>query len=216
MSAAISADSAPVDWRSYRAPSVPPLLQSAVETFVKEGYHGSSMRTLASRVGLSVPGIYHHYDSKQAILVAIMRFAMRELHDRSMAALAEAGDAVEEKARLHIECLVLFHANRRDLAFIAESEIRSLETEARRNHIAARDRQQRILEEIVEEGVQRGRFSVASVRETTRALITMCTGVAKWFKNSGPLTAEEIAAQYVVIAFRALGVPELKALVSFE
>ena len=192
-------------WRDFAEPTVPPLLLSAVETFVEEGYHGTTMRTLAARAGLSVPGLYHHYNSKQSIMVEIMERAMDDLRWRSLSALAEAGDSVEEQLRLHIECLVMFHANRGQLAFLAASEIRSLQPETRARHIAARDRQQRILQAIVDQGVEDGLFSVISARETCRALVTMCTGVAQWFHRHGPLTAEDIAAQYVVIALRALG-----------
>lgn len=66
------------DWRDFAQPTVAPLLQSAVETFVDDGFHGATMRTLAARAGLSVPGLYHHYVSKQAIIVEIMERAMSD------------------------------------------------------------------------------------------------------------------------------------------
>ncbi|MFD6365008.1 hypothetical protein ACFWFX_34990 [Streptomyces roseolus] len=62
----------------------------------------------------------------------------------STAALEEAGDDVQRRLDMLVECLVLFHAHRRDLAFIAYSEIRSLTGEARGTSIGARDRRQRL------------------------------------------------------------------------
>jgi len=107
--------------------------------------------------------------------------------------------------RLHIECLVLFHAYRGDLAFIAASEIRALEPEARARHIGLRDRQQRILDGIVEEGVGSGLFRAESPRDTSRALVTMCTGVAQWYRLGGQLSPADLAEDYVLLAQRALG-----------
>ncbi len=192
-------------WREYGTPAVPPLLQSALGCFVEHGYHGTTMRMLASAAGLSVPGLYHHYDSKQAIIVELMQRAMADLHERSMGAMAEAGDSAEAKLRLHVECLVLFHAHRGELAFLAANEIRSLEPEARKRHIAARDTQQRILDEIVEEGVGKGLLTTEYPRDASRAIVTMCTGVAQWYRLGGPLSPEELAARYVVLSRGALG-----------
>lgn len=203
------AASAPRDWRNYEEPTLPPLLQPALDCFVEHGYHGTTIRTLAARVGLSVPGLYHYYPSKHAILVAIMQRAMEDLFARSQAALAEAGDSVMEQLRLHIECLVLFHAHRSALAFIAASEIRSLEGDAHRAHITARDRQQRILDGIVNRGVAARFFATEFPQETSRAIVTMCTGVSQWYKKEGELTPEELAERYVVIALATLGVNTL-------
>lgn len=71
--------------------------------------------------------------------------AMSDLWIRSQLAISEAGTTVPRQFDLLVECLVLFHARRRELAFIAYSEIRSLNGTARTEHIAARDRQQRLM-----------------------------------------------------------------------
>ena len=54
------------------------------------------------------------------------------MRERSLAALDEGGDDVVRRLDLLVECLVLFHAHRRDLAFIAVSEIRSLAGQAQK------------------------------------------------------------------------------------
>ena len=159
---------------------------------------------LAAAAGLSVPGLYYHFESKQAMLAKLVEIAMADLHERSVAADAEAGDSIAARLRCHIECLVLFHAHRADLAFVAASETRALEAEARARHIAARDRQQRILDRIVEEGVEMGLFLAENPRDTSRALVTMCTGVAQWYRLGGQLAPADLAREYVLLAQRAL------------
>ena len=189
-----------VDWRAFDQVQVPPILRSALACFVEQGYHGTTTRVLAAAAGLSIAGLYHHYPSKQAMLVALMDFAMEDLWARSTAAYEEAGDSVATQLQLHIECLVLFHAHRGDLAFIASSEIRSLVSDARTRYISTRDRQEEMLQRIVARGVDEGVFSTHNPRERTRALITMCTGVAQWFRPGGTLTAENLATEYAAIA----------------
>lgn len=193
------------DWRHYAEDTLPALLQRALLVFTEQGYHGTTIRQLAAGTGLSVPGLYHHYPSKQALLVAICANGMTDLWTRSQAALAEAGDDVSSRLDRLIECLVLFHAHRREVAFIAATEIRSLQDHEREAHIAARDRQQRLMDEIIRHGVDDGRFSTPYPREASRAIVTMCTGVAQWYRPDGQLTPAELADQYRAISRMTVG-----------
>lgn len=193
------------DWRDFSVDSMSPLLRSAVQTFEAQGYHGTSTRVLAAAAGLSLPGLYYHFASKHAIIVAIMDRAMDDLWQRSMAAHAEAGDDVELQLRLHIECLTLFHAHRKELAFLASTELRSLDPDAQERHIALRDRQEHLLIDIIETGVGQAVFDVKSPARLARALITMCTGVSQWFRIDGPLPPSSIAGDYIQYAQRLVG-----------
>ena len=192
------------NWRAYAASGLSPILQAALACFADQGYHGTTVRTVAHHAGLSVPGVYHHYPSKQHLLVAIMRFAMEDLHRRCLEALEEEGPSVALRLNALIECMVLFHAHQSSLAFIAASEIRSLEDAARNEHIAARDALQRMFDSLIDEGVSKGTFKAKYPRETSRAIVTMCTGVAQWYRPAGELSPENVAVHYVEIARSAL------------
>src|SRR2546423_1717399 len=70
------------NWRQFPPLAIDPVLSVAIDCFVETGYHGTSMRTLAARIGLSVPAIYHHYADKQQLLVRILDVTMSDLHWR--------------------------------------------------------------------------------------------------------------------------------------
>ena len=48
------------------------ILRVALEVFTGGGYHGSSTREIAARVGLSEAGLFHHFGSKQQLLAAVL------------------------------------------------------------------------------------------------------------------------------------------------
>lgn len=194
-----------VDWRDFSASALPPLLHAALQSFVHRGYHGTTTRQLAAEAGLSVPGLYHHYPSKQAILVTIVTASMQDLRRRSLAALEEAGDDPLRQLQLHTECMVLFHAHSKELAFLASSETRSIETPDHDRYLAMRDAQEQLLREIVQRGADSGVFSVPDPKATARALATLFTGIAQWFRTDGPRSAESIAAEYTEFAMRLVG-----------
>jgi AcrR family transcriptional regulator len=47
------------------------ILQAAHDLFVEQGYHGTSMRQVASRAGLALGGLYNHFPSKEAVFEAV-------------------------------------------------------------------------------------------------------------------------------------------------
>jgi AcrR family transcriptional regulator/DNA-binding XRE family transcriptional regulator len=189
----------PFSWRHFRPLELNPPLTAALEAFLEFGYHGATMRDIARRAGLSVPGIYHYYPSKQDMLVALLDVTMADLRARTAAAREEGRDAVERFALL-VECLALYHTHRRELGFVGASEMRSLEPQQRARVAGVRRAQQRMVDEEVQQACDEGLFGVSRPNEASRAVVTMCTALPQWFDGQGPATAEEVAAQYVEFA----------------
>lgn len=186
-------------WRDFPPLELSPPLAGALSAFVEVGYAGATVRDIAQRAGMSVPGVYHHWPTKQHLLVALLDLTMDDLLRRSREARAQ-GDGPSDRFRLLVECLALFHAHRRELGFIGASEMRSLEEPARTRIAVARTEQQRMVDDEVLEGCRRGEFATPLPREAARAVVTMCTGLPQWWSPAGPATAEQVAQQYVTFA----------------
>ena len=187
------------DWRLYEPLAFDLVLHAALEEFVDVGYHGATVRGIASRAGLSVSGIYHYYPSKQHMLVAILDYTMADLLRRARGAQAEGRDPVE-RFSLQIEHLVLFHTHRAELGFVGAAEKRSLEPENALRIGALRTQQQRLVDTEVEDAVRLGHFRSDSPRERARAIVTMCTALPTWWRPEGPCSPGDMAAQYVAFA----------------
>lgn len=191
-------------WRHYPPLDIDPVMGAAIAGFVETGYHGATMRSLAQRAGMSVPGVYHHYRSKQDLLVAVLDLTMADLLERTRAARDEGRTPIERIA-LIVESLALFHMHRRELAFIGASEMRSLEPANRRRIAALRNDVQHLLDDEIAQAVAEGSLTTANPRVGARAIATMCTSLPQWFNADGPVGAEEIAADYAEFALGLLG-----------
>ncbi|MHA6797637.1 helix-turn-helix domain-containing protein (plasmid) [Pseudonocardia bannensis] len=189
----------PPDWRTYAPLDFDPVLRAALEEILEIGYHGATVRGIASRCDLSVSGLYHYYTSKQHMLLTILDRTMTELLQRAETARSEGRDPVERFSLL-IEHLALFHTHRRELGFVGASEMRSLDTENRIKIATMRTRQQRMVDEEVEAAVRDGQFRNDHPHEASRAVVTMCTALPNWWRPDGPLSAERVAQQYVGFA----------------
>ena len=188
------------EWRRYEELKLDPVLRAAVAAFVETGYHGATVRKIAQLAGLSVPGMYHHFATKQDMLVGILDLTMDDLLQRSHRAKAEAGGDSVRAFCLLVECLVLFHCYRRDLGFIGASEMRSLESANRARIASLRTAQQRLIDAEVDQAHTSGLFRVAFPRDAARAVTTMCTAIPSWYRMGQESTPEEVADRYVDFA----------------
>jgi AcrR family transcriptional regulator len=62
------------------------ILHAANEVFAAQGFHGAALSTIATRVGLSEPGLLHHFPSKEHLLLELL--ALRHEHDAERVARA--------------------------------------------------------------------------------------------------------------------------------
>lgn len=83
------------------------ILKSAAKVFANEGFDRASMSQLARECGVSKANIYHYYDSKGAILFAILETYLRDLRDRVVAA---DNQALNAEARLYTAVSEILHA----------------------------------------------------------------------------------------------------------
>lgn len=192
------------DWREYGPLDFDPVLRAALDEFLEMGYHGATVRAIASRCGLSVSGIYHYYPSKQRMLVTILDLTMTDLLTRAEAARAQGRDPVERFGLL-VENLTLYHTHRKELGFVGASEMRSFETENRQKIAELRTVQQRMVDLEVDDAVRQGRFRSDHPHEAARAVVTMCTALPTWWRRDGPLGPEQMAEQYVAFALELMG-----------
>jgi AcrR family transcriptional regulator len=188
------------DWRDYR--EEPPLsapLQAGLDAFVENGYHGTRVREIADRAGLSVPGLYHHYPSKEAILSDLLRFSISDLLRRSHDALDAVGDDPIERLMVLVENVVLYMANRSKFAFLGR-EVRNQKFEVHSEYVKLRRRQHRLIANELKAGHESGVFLNSHPNTATRAITGMCADIASWYERGGRVSPLELAERYVVFA----------------
>lgn len=192
------------DWRAYAPLELPPILAHALDSFVERGYHATTVRELARRVGVTVPALYYHYANKQAILVELLFGSLNSVLGRCRTAVAEAGGDPVDRFSALVECIVLYMTHRAPLAFL-DTEMRSLEPGNRARYVALRDELEELLRQAVRDGAEAGVFTTPVPVEASRAVLAMCQAVAQWYRPDGPMAPDRIAERYVMIALDAVG-----------
>jgi AcrR family transcriptional regulator len=71
------------------------IREAALQLFLEQGYHGTSMRQIARRAGVALAAIYNHLPSKEALFVNLLSDLLP--HRAMLRAMSEAtGESVED------------------------------------------------------------------------------------------------------------------------
>jgi AcrR family transcriptional regulator len=121
------------------------ILGAAADLIARHGYHAVSMADIGSESGITGSGIYRHFDSKAAILVAIFERVIDDLL-RDEAAVIEGGVDLRAALRNLIDDQIEFVVGKRSIARVYHQEIGNVPEEDRRR---LRRKQRLYLEEWV-------------------------------------------------------------------
>jgi AcrR family transcriptional regulator len=181
------------------------ILAAALNCFLEKGYHGTTVRDIANRSEISVPGLYHHFASKMALLEELMNETMDDLLTGVSGALKRARPDPVPRFEAVVEAHVRFHCERQEESFLGNSELRSLPTAARNRLVKKRDEVQMCFEEPIAEGLKAGTFEIGHPHETARALASMCVAVASWYHRGGSLSPDDVVALYRDLGLKLVG-----------
>ena len=176
------------------------VLAAAVECFSTLGFHGTSMRQIAAAAGTGLGNIYNYFSSKSEILLELLRRASAEQRDVTDRAIAGAGEDVRDRLVAAVSSFVRFDVEHQAACFVANSELRYLDPEQRQQIVAERDRQQKVFQDLIDEGVASGAFRTPHPHEACVAILTTCAGVTIWYRPDGSLTPDDIAERYSRLA----------------
>lgn len=186
------------------APGADGLVESALRCFHQYGYAGTSVRQIASGADVTVAALYHHFGSKQEILVSIMTSAMEAALHEVRTAYESAPPVPVEQLRAIVTAMVHYHTRSQREAFVGNSELRSLEKGNRRAIVALRDAHEELMRKTVADGVADGSFDVEPM-EASRAILAMCIAVASWYQKGGAMTPADISERYSQYALNLVG-----------
>ena len=179
------------------------ILESAAQIIRQKGYHAASIQDIADAVNLQKASLYHHFSSKQEILLALLDQALDLLIERVSPVISldsPSDEKLRQAMRVYLECLVE-HA---DLASVLLLEHRSLEPEYRQLHIPRRVRFEQLWRDLILEGVRKGVFHSANPSITAKALLGVMNWTITWYNPDGVFSAETISYKYADLFLHGL------------
>ena len=178
------------------------ILRTAARLFQQCGYDATSMNDVAAALKLSKGGLYHHFQSKHAILFNLMNDAMDIAQARVIDPARKVADP-EERLRtlIRMHIAVVLSLREREITVMLH-ENHPLPPPLRRRINARKKDYVRFVESVIAEAQKkRAEKPTVSPRAAAFALLGMVNWIYQWYKPDGLLNEQELVRQYTEILF---------------
>jgi len=193
-------------WPDVTQDSSGRLIEAAVDAFAERGYHATTTRDIATRVGLSPAALYVHFPSKLALLTQISRLGHEAALELVMKSMEGRPDPLS-RLQAVIGAFASWHAEHHLVARVVQHELSALADDDRRAVIALRQQIERTVQQLLEDGVAAGEMEVGDPRAVARALLSLSVDVARWYDPRGNETPDGIGTLYADLATRMVRAP---------
>jgi AcrR family transcriptional regulator len=183
------------------------ILRAAARVFRRRGYADTGMRDIAAEAELSSGNLYHYFSGKHEILY----FCQDRSLDTLLAAVERArlsgqprAEQLRQVIRAHVLCLL-----DEVEGSAAHLELDALPADLREAIVRKRDRYERELRRLVEDGVGAGEFRDCDARLVTRAILGAVNWTVRWYRADGPRSPGSVGdalADYLLGGLTADGI----------
>jgi AcrR family transcriptional regulator len=179
------------------------ILRSAVAAFRRRGYHGASVDEIARTLGMTKGNLYYYFESKEEILFFCHDWSLDILLDRLREVRKEGGAPARQLRRLMVAFVHMIIDELHGTALTLDLQALSRPHLAR--VIAKRDRFDRGLRAIIEEGMAAGTFAAGDPKLLTFAVLGAANWITRWYDPKGRASSDEIASAFADFVLRGLG-----------
>ena len=176
------------------------LLVIAGDLFADRGLRATTVRDIADAAGILSGSLYHHFDSKESMVVELLRGFLDDLFARYREIVGAGLNAADTLRQLVIASFESIDAQHTAVA-IYQNEARRLADEERFAYIADRNVEFRELwESVLRRGVDDGEFRADLDVELVYRFLRDTVWVAvRWYRPGGPKSVDQIAGQYLSV-----------------
>ena len=179
------------------------ILRAAAHLFLTRGYAQTTVRDLARAVGILSGSIFHHFESKEEILEAVMA-EVSELNTERMRLAAASAHKPMDKVRALVRCeLDSIHGETSEAMTLLVTEWRSLSADAQARVLVVRDRYQDVWLDALR--AARGELVAIDPFVVRRLVHGMTSGTANWYRPRGPISLDTLTEHVMTLITRRKG-----------
>ncbi len=168
------------------------ILDAALHLFSERGYSGTTMRDIASAVGMRAGSLYAHIDGKETLLLEIIETGIEKF--LAVERLLESSAAPpQERMRIAIKAHLAIVAEDPKRMLIVFHQWRFLNEPNRERAIGLRRRYAQVFTRIINEGMASGVFDARlDARIAVFTILGALNWTPEWYATNGALNAETI------------------------
>lgn len=177
------------------------VLAASVTVFNERGFDGTSMEDLSTRLGIGKSSIYHHVESKEALLALALDHALAGLEEAADQVSTQPGPAIERLERL-VRTSIAVLAER--LPYVTLLLRVRGNSEVERQAIARRKRIDQLAADLVGQAIAEGALRPGlDPTLVARLIFGTVNSLTEWLKP-GAIDAAALAAQVCAMTLDGL------------
>ena len=155
------------------------IMNAAIEEFCRSGYDAASVSDICKKAGVSKGAFYHHFPSKQALFLAIMRDWLRGIDTQLFANRTQGKNVPQAIQDMGSTLGVIFQAASGQLPMFMEFMVQASRDKEVWNAVIAPYRQyQQGFSNLISEGKKEGSFRAdVEAGEAAWVLISLAVGI---------------------------------------
>jgi len=176
------------------------ILREASALFAQKGYHGTSTREIAAAVGIQQPSLFHHFESKDAIMSELIDFDLDEplaVAEREAAASGSPAVRLYRYLAWDVEYLCRSPYNLSPVQLMLSDPVFSGAVERYGRLVDAR-------QSLIRGAIAAGEFIDVDPAFAQQAIVWMIRGTIADAEEQTPAQARETADHLASFAVRAL------------
>lgn len=176
------------------------IIKAAADLFMERGFGGTTVREIGERAGVGQSSLYHHAHSKGQLLAELHAKHVQDISGR-LEAIVDSKDSSAVQLRGVVKALVDMVHTHKAVVTVYLRESYALSDEAREGVAQERKRNDTIIEQIIQRGIDSGEFrSDLDVTLTRRAILGMCNWAYQWYSPKGPYSIDDIGENFADLA----------------
>ena len=174
------------------------LLEIAADLFAERGYVATTVRDIAEAAGILSGSLYHHFDSKESMVDAILSTFIEQILS-AYEGVVDEGKSPTETFEGLVKVSLNAMIEHRSAILIYQKEARLLASQPRFSYVReAHRRFERIWTGVLSDGIERGEFRPELDPRLIYRLVRDAVWTApRWYRPGGSLDPELIEGQYV-------------------
>ena len=179
------------------------ICRTAAQLFRDRGFDATSVSDVARALGMTKAGLYHYFESKEALLFEIMSYGLDRVRDEVLVPVRAVRDPEERLHQIVMRHACLATQGRGAVTHLGD-EIRALPPAARRQLEERMRRYVELVRDTLLELKALGRLKDVDPTVAAFSVIGMILWLPRWFRQDGRLTQQQVAKELAKLALNGL------------
>ena len=184
------------------------VLRTAVQLFLEQGYHGTTLNDVAERLNITKPALYNYFRGKDEILYECWAIG----HERVDDCIDEI-DAGGGTGLAKLRTLIVRYAEVMTTDYgksLVRFDVRDLSEDNRKLVQTSKRKIDRAFRTYIRDGIADGSIRPCDVKLSAFAIAGSLNWIGHWYQPGGALPAQDIAAEFAVRLTEGLAAKQLR------